>query len=31
LLALFAWNLIVLFNFVNHRPLGEVKSVLELL
>lgn len=31
LLALFAWNLIVLFNFLNHRPLGEVKSVLELL
>ena len=31
LLALFAWNLIVLFNFINHRPLGEVKSVLELL
>lgn len=31
LLSLFAWNLIVLFNFINHRPLGEVKSVLELL
>jgi hypothetical protein len=31
LLALYAWNLIVLFNFVNHRPLGQVKSVLDLL
>jgi len=31
LLALYAWNLIVLFNFVNNRPLGEVKPVLELL
>jgi hypothetical protein len=31
LLALYAWNLIVLFNFVNHRPLGQVKSVLEVL
>ena len=31
LLALYAWNLIVLFNFVNHRPLGQVKPVLELL
>jgi hypothetical protein len=31
LLALYAWNLIVLFNFVNHRPLGEVKPVLDLL
>lgn len=31
LLALYAWNLIVLFNFMNNRPLGEVKSVLELL
>jgi len=30
-LALYAWNLIVLFNFVNHRPLGEVKAVLDLL
>ena len=31
LLALYAWNLIVLSNFVNHRPLGQVKPVLELL
>ena len=31
LLALYAWNLIVLFNFVNNRPLGEVKPVLEVL
>lgn len=31
LLALYAWNLIVLFNFVNDRPLGAVKSVLDLL
>jgi Transposase DDE domain len=31
LLALYAWNLIVLFNFLNHRPLGQVKPVLELL
>jgi len=31
LLALYAWNLIVLFNFVNHRPLGEVKPFLDLL
>jgi hypothetical protein len=31
LLALFAWNLIVLFNFVHDRPLGAVKSVLDLL
>ena len=31
LLALYAWNLIVMFNFVNNRPLGEVKPVLELL
>jgi len=31
LLALYSWNLIVLFNFLNHRPLGEVKPVLELL
>jgi len=29
LLALYAWNLIVLFNFLNNRPLGEVKSVLD--
>lgn len=31
LLALYAWNLIVLFNFINNRPLGEVKPVLDLL
>jgi hypothetical protein len=31
LLALYAWNLIVLFNFVNHSPLGEVKTILDLL
>lgn len=31
LLALFAWNLIVLFNFLSNRPLGAVKSVLDLL
>lgn len=31
LLALYAWNLIVLFNFIHHRPLGEVKPVLDLL
>lgn len=31
LLALYAWNLIVLFNFVNDRPLGAVKPVLDLL
>jgi hypothetical protein len=31
LLALYAWNLIVLFNFVNNRPLGAVKPVLDLL
>jgi len=31
LLALYAWNLIVLFNFVHHRPLGEVKPILDLL
>jgi hypothetical protein len=31
LLALYAWNLIVLFNFVNARPLGEIKPVLEVL
>jgi hypothetical protein len=31
LLALYAWNLIVLFNFINHRPLGAVKPVLDLL
>ena len=31
LLALYAWNLFVLFNFVNHRPLGALKPVLDLL
>jgi hypothetical protein len=31
LLALYAWNLIVLFNFVNDHPLGAVKPVLDLL
>lgn len=31
LLALYAWNLIVLFNFVNDCPLGAVKPVLDLL
>jgi DDE family transposase len=31
LLALYAWNLLVLFNFVHHRPLGEVKPILDLL
>jgi hypothetical protein len=31
LLALYAWNLIVLFNFMNDRPLGAVKPVLDML
>ena len=31
LLALYAWNLIVLFNFINNRPLGAVKPVLDML
>jgi hypothetical protein len=31
LLALYAWNLIVLFNFINGGPLGAVKPVLDLL
>ncbi len=31
LLALYAWDLIVLFNFMNDRPLGAVKPVLDLL
>ena len=31
LLALYAWNLIVLFNFICDRPLGAVKPVLDLL
>ncbi|MBL8153427.1 MAG: transposase [Anaerolineae bacterium] len=29
LLALYAWNLIVLLNFLNDRPLGEVKPILD--
>jgi hypothetical protein len=29
LLALYAWNLIVLFNFLNNRPLGAVKPILD--
>lgn len=31
LLALYAWNLIVLFNFLHDSPLGAVKPVLDLL
>ncbi len=31
LLALYAWNLLVLFNFLNDRPLGAVKSLLDCL
>jgi DDE family transposase len=31
LLALYAWNLVVLLNFVSHRPLGAVKPILDLL
>ncbi|MHB8628132.1 MAG: transposase [Aggregatilineales bacterium] len=31
LLALYVWNLIVLFNFVHDHPLGAVKPVLDLL
>lgn len=31
LLALYAWNLIVLYNFLNDRPLGAVKSLLDTL
>ena len=31
LLALYAWDLIVLFNFLQDRPLGAVKPVLDLL
>lgn len=31
LLALYAWNLVVLLNFVTHRPLGEVKPILDVL
>lgn len=28
--ALYAWNLLVLFNFLNHHSLGHVKPILEL-
>jgi hypothetical protein len=31
LLALYSWNLIVLFNFINDRPLGGVKLLLDLM
>lgn len=31
LLSLYAWDLLVLLNFVNHRPLGVVKPILDLL
>lgn len=31
LLALYAWDLIILSNFITHRPLGEVKPLLDLL
>jgi Transposase DDE domain len=31
LLALYAWNLIVLFNYLNDRPLGQLKPLLDLL
>jgi hypothetical protein len=31
LLSLYAWDLLVLLNFVTHRPLGEVKPILDLL
>jgi len=31
LLALYAWDLIVLFNFINNCPLGAVKPVLDVL
>jgi hypothetical protein len=31
LLALYSWNLIVLFNFINDRSLGGVKSLLDLM
>jgi hypothetical protein len=31
LLALYAWDLIVLFNFMHDRPLGAVKPVLDML
>jgi hypothetical protein len=31
LMALYAWNLIVLFNFIHDRPLGRVKPLLDTL
>ena len=31
LLSLYAWDLLVLLNFVHHRPLGAVKPILDLL
>jgi hypothetical protein len=31
LLAFYAWNLMVLFNFINNRPLGRVKPFLDIL
>jgi hypothetical protein len=31
LLALYSWNLMVLFNFIYDRPLGQVKSLLDLM
>jgi len=31
LLALYTWNLIVLLNFINDRPLGRVKPILDVL
>ena len=31
LLSLYAWDLLVLLNFVHHRPLGQVKPILDLL
>jgi len=31
LLSLYAWDLLVLLNFVTHRPLGQVKPILDLL
>ena len=30
-LSLYAWDLLVLLHFVNHRPLGQVKPILDLL
>ena len=31
LLSLYAWDLLVLLNFVSHRPLAAVKPILDLL